>query len=89
MSGFHRELADNIRDARLSAGMTQASLAQRIGCTSNCVSLYENAKRMPNVRTLSMISSALGVDIASLIPSEPYVMPIDEGQTDIFDLIGE
>lgn len=86
---FVEELASNIRDARKAAGMTQSDLAQMIGCTPNCVSLYETARRMPNLRTMSMMSNALGASLEALIPSEPYDMPADENQTDIFDLIEE
>lgn len=86
---FVEELASNLREARRTAGLTQHDLAQRIGCTANCISLYETAKRMPNVKTMSIMSHVLDVSLETLIPSCPYDMPVDMNQTDIFDMLGE
>lgn len=87
---FGRKLAANIKRARMAAGLTQLQLAQRICRSKNCISMYEAAKRMPSVETVSMLASVLDVTLEDLIPEYSW----DYGSTDnmqvsIFDLIGE
>lgn len=89
MRTFHEKLAENIRNARTAAGMTQAQLAQRIGLTNNSVSFYETAKRMPSIKTMSIMRHVLGISLDDLVPEvEPEVME-DPRQTSIYDMIGE
>lgn len=89
MTTFRTELAGNMRDARLASGMTQSELAQQIGVTMNCISQYENAKRMPNLETMSCISHVLDVSLDDVVPEVICMTTVDPCQTDIFDLIGE
>lgn len=55
-----------IRAARLKAGMTQAELAARVGCTQKDISRWETGKRKPTVGSLCMIAWALGYLIDDL-----------------------
>lgn len=86
---FMEELAHNLREARVVKRMTQNQLAQQIGVTANAISLYENAKRMPNLETMSIMSDVLGTSLDDLIPYVVHVHMTDVNQTCIFDLIGE
>lgn len=86
---FIEKLADNLRDARSAKGMTQQQLAQQIGVTPTCISMYENAKRMPNLEMISMMSNVLDVSLDDLIPYALHEVSIDPCQTTIFNLIGE
>ena len=87
---FNMMFADNLRKVRECAGITQTDLAQRIGMTASCVSMYETGRRLPNLLTTSMIAFTLGVSVDDLVPIvEPDVRVDDPGQTVIFDLIGE
>lgn len=89
MSGFYQELGQNIRDARLGEGMTQAQLAQRLGMTTTCLSYYETGRRRPSIRTLAMISEVLYASLDFLIPDVDCKPLVDPGQSDIYELIGE
>ncbi len=86
---FVEELASNIRDARKAAGMTQCTLAQMIGRTANCVSLYETAKRMPSIETMSIMRHVLGTSLDDLVPEVEFEVEQDPSQTSIYDMIGE
>lgn len=86
---FKQRLANNIREARMSNGMSQYELAQRIGVTDSCVSLYETGKRMPNMHTMAIMSDVLGTSLDDLVPHVTHEMPVDQNQTMIFDFIGD
>lgn len=86
---FLEEFAENLREARKSKGLTQIQLAQQIGVTNSAVSFYETAKRMPNLRIVSIMSNVLDVSLDDLIPCVVYEVPVDSCQTCIFDLIGD
>lgn len=86
---FREELADRLRDARLAAGMTQCQLAQQVGVTNRCVSLYETAKRTPPLETMSIISGVLDASLDDLVPHVTAITQVDPGQTTIYDMIGE
>lgn len=86
---FLEEFATNLRNARTDKRLTQKDLAQRIGVTANCVSLYETAKRMPSLKMVSIMSNVLDVSLDDLVPCASHDMPDDPCQISIFDLIGE
>ena len=86
---FVRELAENIREARIAKDMTQRQLAQQVGVTANAISLYETAKRMPNLKIMSIMSDVLDVSLDDLIPYAMHEIMVDPCQTCLFDLIGE
>lgn len=52
-----------IREARLSAGLTQAQLARRIGSTETNISRWEGDDNEPRVASLSAIATATGRDL--------------------------
>lgn len=86
---FSVELARNLRDARLMGNMTQKDLAQQIGAAQTTLSQYENARRMPSVKMVSLISSVLDVSLDVLIPKVLPIKQDNENQTNIYDLIGD
>ncbi|MFP5218414.1 MAG: helix-turn-helix transcriptional regulator, partial [Actinomycetes bacterium] len=53
--------AEVVRSARLSAGLTQAQLAQRAGVTQSVISAYESGRREPALSTLSRLVGAAGL----------------------------
>jgi transcriptional regulator with XRE-family HTH domain len=75
-----------IREARQSAGMTQAELAAGAGVTQTAVSYWESGKREPGVADLVRIAAQLGVPAASLLPpdlhapAEPEPAPAPAGR---------
>ena len=86
---FFIELSENIRSARKAYGLTQVELAQMIGVTASCVSMYESGRRIPNIQTLAIMCDMMGRSVDDLLPEVKYEIPQIEEQTSIFDEIGE
>lgn len=55
-------IADRLHDLRLSKGISQTELAERIGETQSFVSKYENSQRKLSVIEFIRVVRALGVD---------------------------
>lgn len=53
---------DKLKEARISAGLTQEQLAQKIGIAKSTSSGYESGNRDPSMFTISKIIDALKVD---------------------------
>ncbi len=64
-----RELAEKLRMARISAGLTQAELAKRIGCARSTISDYERGKTLPDAERLAELASALGLPLGYFYPA--------------------
>ena len=60
-------IARNIRRLRLSAGLTQEQLAQKLFVTRQTVSLWELGKARPDVETLQAIADCLQVDLMEVL----------------------
>ena len=89
--GFYQELGDNIRNARLSAGLTQTDLATRIGRYSpSSISYIENGFRRPSILDLIVMADVFGMSIDDLMPQvDMTCMYDDDRQTNIFDIMEE
>lgn len=58
----------HLREARLSRGLTQQELAERLGVAQvKHISEYENGWRDPHLSTMRRFASALGVPVAALV----------------------
>lgn len=66
-------IGDRIRDARKSAGLTQAQLAKKSGVAAISIHQYETGKRQPQLEQLIRISSALNVDMLDISELEGYM----------------
>jgi transcriptional regulator with XRE-family HTH domain len=60
-------LGDELRIARLKAGLTQEELAHRAGVTRNYVSMLELDQSSPTVETLLRVCNALGIKASKVI----------------------
>lgn len=86
---FLAELASRVRDARIRAGITQRDLAQRVGVNVSTISMYENAKRMPSLDKMSMMSEVLDTSLDFLVPTvKPHDLMLDS-QMSVYDVLGE
>lgn len=65
-----------LREARLSAGLSQSDLSQRSGLPKPTLSRYENDHVLPSLETLGKLASALDVAHWTLLPRERR--PIEE-----------
>lgn len=87
---FKREFGRKLNFWRMEIrGWTQSDLAQQIGVSVSTIGMYESGKRMPNLMMLVILAEALNVDADDLLPEIEYSTPMPEGQTNIFDVIGE
>lgn len=62
--------SDNLRKARISAGLTQKDVADRIGAAKSTYSLYESGKREPSLLTVKKITEAIGTSGDTLLGIE-------------------
>jgi len=61
-------LAEFLRAARLTAGLTQVELAKKLGCTSTYVSHLEcGKKKEPSLKMLKGIAKATGTNVCIVI----------------------
>ncbi len=58
-----KTFAERLRNARLTAGLTQRELAIRVGLSDKSISIYESGKAYPPISNLLMISKELSRDI--------------------------
>ncbi len=66
-------IGENIKKARLKAGLTQKQLGERIGITAQSVAQWETGRREPKLQSLERIADALHISLASI-----YGLPEDK-----------
>ena len=67
---MRRVVGDNLRLARIAAGLTQEELAERSGFSQQYLSGLERGKRNPTIVSIYELAQALGVSHVSLVSSE-------------------
>ena len=66
-----------LKELRISHGLSQQELAQKLNCHKNVISNYELGKRIPNGDTLADIARVVGVSVDYLLGLEkPKMLPI-------------
>jgi len=60
-------LGEELRKARLSAGLTQEELAFKADVSRNYISLLERGEKSPTVQLLLRLCNALGVKASTII----------------------
>ena len=63
-------IGKTIRTMRMSRGMSQADLANRIGKKRSAVGNYENGTREPDLDTIEALADAFNVSMADLLGHE-------------------
>lgn len=53
-----------LREARLSAGLTVKQLAAKLGCTQQYLSAVESGKKSVSIKQLRHIADALGLEVS-------------------------
>lgn len=73
---------------RISRGLTQADMAQKLGVTPSAYAMYERGEREPSMETIISISNILQVDINVLlgIKNPPPTEIISDGERTLLDL---
>lgn len=64
---LRRNFGESLRDARISAGMTQAQLADRAGLTQQYVSLVEIGRQNLTLSTMAMLAHIFGRDLVTML----------------------
>lgn len=62
--------ASTLKDLRKQKGYTQPELAEKLGISRSAVSMYEQAKREPDLATLKRIAAFFDVDLDRLTGNE-------------------
>ena len=62
-----------IRSARLSAGLSQAQMAEQMRLSQGYISQLENGYRTPSLRVLRLAAQTTGVNLARLIDAQDAV----------------
>jgi len=63
-------IGKTIRTMRMSRGMSQADLANRIGKKRSAVGNYENGTREPDLDTIEALADAFNVSMSDLLDHE-------------------
>jgi transcriptional regulator with XRE-family HTH domain len=70
MQDLRQILSQRLRDARRSRSYTRFDLARKAGIRENYIILYENGRRLPNLKNLQRIADALEVSADYLLGLE-------------------
>ncbi|MBZ6387416.1 MULTISPECIES: helix-turn-helix transcriptional regulator [Pantoea] len=70
----------HLRKIRKKINVSQALLAQKIGCSQGAIGHYENKRRKPDLETCRMLVRALKefgaqVELDDVFPPEPHTAP--------------
>jgi transcriptional regulator with XRE-family HTH domain len=65
-SSARKILAENLKRLRKIAGISQAVLAERAGCSPTMIGNIEITKRFPSAESLDRLAAALGVPVREL-----------------------
>lgn len=57
----------NLKEVRISRGLTQTELADKLGIAQQVISRYERGNFMPQLDNAKIIADALGVTVDELI----------------------
>lgn len=72
MAEKRREVGQQLRRARLDAGLTQTEVAAQIGTSTSYISEIENGRHNVTMDTLDAIATAIGVEVTIQIqPAKP------------------
>ncbi|GJD15428.1 hypothetical protein RIVM261_003840 [Rivularia sp. IAM M-261] len=68
-------IAANLIRYRKGLGLSQEQLAEEVDVTRQSINNYENAKTLPDSKTLSALANALGVTLDDLLRPESLYLP--------------
>ena len=71
MTDIKKLLGSNIRQYRVSLGISQEKLAEMVSMATNYLGLLENGKKFPSSEMIERIALALGKDSADLFAVAP------------------
>ena len=66
-------LGTRIAELRHRAGLSQATLANRLNISPSALGMYEQGRRMPSASTLVALANELGVTTGTLLLPSPFI----------------
>jgi transcriptional regulator with XRE-family HTH domain len=69
-----KHFGNRLREARITAGLSQSELEERSGIPKARLSRYENGHVEPSIQTLARLSRALNVSEASLLGDQRAIL---------------
>lgn len=66
MNGLSRSFGNNLSHIRKTRGLTQETLAERIGISVDFLSMIERGRRSPSFTTIARLADALDVEAKEL-----------------------
>ena len=70
MTTNKRKIGELIRFYRQSRNLSQARLAEMIGCATSTIGMYETGNREPNVDVIEALADAFNIRMRDLIPDD-------------------
>ena len=77
-----KQVGELIRTRRMSRGWTQEQLAEKLGCSTSAIGMYESGKRLPKNEVIEALADIFNVPIWSITMTEDEV----NGSTDEDDI---
>jgi len=85
-------IGEKLRKARLGRKMSMKELAQEIGCSTSLISLVENRKISPPIKTLASLAKALNISMMDFFEEDEDLFAVEvtrsydrKSQIDTFD----
>ena len=66
MSSLKKKFGNKLKKCRVSAGVTQAVLAEKVGVTDRAVADWESGNSSPRFSNLEMIAETLNIEVKVL-----------------------
>lgn len=70
---FKRSYGKKLKEARMKAGISQETLAEKIGVSRNTISRIETGVNMPNAENLEKLHETLTLDFGNLFQNENHI----------------
>ena len=80
-----KRIGQQIKKARISAGMTQKELAEKLGIPYQGIGQWERGIRTPKLETLQRIAAAMGVPVESIL--DPAMFSTDSSPVAPLDVL--
>ena len=68
---LRRNFGENLRNARVKAGMTQGQLADRASLTQQYISLVEIGRQNLTLSTMALLARIFGQDVVAMLRRYP------------------
>lgn len=64
---MNKEFCKNLKNTRITLGLTQAQLANKLNMSPSTIGMYEQGRRKPNIESLRKLCTALNISVDELL----------------------